>query len=807
MDRRSRITFRFAVCVVLCMAFALGLGTARNEIAAVFAQEAEGRASPPTKQPSSLPEINRETGNNESIAGTNDAQARKALSQEGSKQARPETGGQALSGPGGISVYIDRLEDNIGFFLRRIVEVHSEANATLLVLSERVRAFSTKEGLVGVMKILGAALAILLAGIGSDRLYRRYADGVCKRTISAGKANGCSTVILRGKSLMVDLIALPVFAIASLVVYFALFDRSETARWIFITYLAIVLMVRGVSLCSRFFLSPDDASLRLVKLSTESAVIIHHWITRITAVGVSGLLLGELLELLDINREFDEIVQGLAGTVVLLMVIYLIAAYRQPVTAVIFKGHSGEAREGTPAPSLAAGFWHLLAIIYLVLVWFFWFFYILVGRADVIVPVLVTLGSIPLYWICDRLAQKFFFSLAEALQKADGSRLPNEEAARPEGEEGAGQAAEGLPREETVRSRIMPFLSRALSTSIALVILCWLLQLWGFFPDLGVAAMLAALKILVAISLAFVIWRWIELAIEKRVGKVQTVLEDDEGYGEGGEGSGSRVATILQISRKFILILLLSVVGLIILSAVGIDIKPLLAGAGVLGLAFGLGTQSLIKDIVSGMFFLVDDAFRIGDYVETGKIKGTVEGISIRSLRLRHPRGMIHTVPFSQLGSVTNFSRDYLISKIEFRVPYGTDVDKVKKVVKKLNEKVERDEELGPGLMSPIKSIGVTGFDDSGLLMAVKFRSKPSRQSELQRYVLKSLQESFGKHGLEFAHRHVVVRLPEGTHSEKHETTGAAPDGSISPPTRELLSASAAAAIAVALAEDETKEK
>jgi small-conductance mechanosensitive channel len=259
--------------------------------------------------------------------------------------------------------------------------------------------------------------------------------------------------------------------------------------------------------------------------------------------------------------------------------------------------------------------------------------------------------------------------------------------------------------------------------------------------------------------------------------------------------------------RKFILIILLSIVGLIVLSTIGIDIKPLLAGAGVIGLAFGLGTQSLIKDIVSGMFFLMDDAFRIGDYVETGKIKGTVESIHIRSLKLRHPRGMIHTVPFSQLGSVTNFSRGYLVSKIEFRVPYGTDINKVKKLVKKINEGVEQDKDLGPNLLSPIKSIGVKGFDDSGLIMAVKFSSKPSRQSELQRYVLQGLQESFGKHGLVFAHRHVVVRFPEGAAAEKHDTSVMPPVGPTQPPPKEILSAGAAAAITVALAEDETKKK
>jgi len=177
--------------------------------------------------------------------------------------------------------------------------------------------------------------------------------------------------------------------------------------------------------------------------------------------------------------------------------------------------------------------------------------------------------------------------------------------------------------------------------------------------------------------------------------------------------------------------------------------------AGILGLAIGLGTQNLIKDIVSGLFFL------IGDYVGAGKAKGTVEGISIRSLKLRHTRGMVHIVPFSQLGTVTNFSKDYNITKLDFRVPFDTDVDKVRKVVKKIDKEIQQDEELGPTLLGPIRCAGVLALDDSALIMRVKFKSKPGHQFIIQRQVFRRLKELFGEKGLEFATRHVMVRLPD----------------------------------------------
>lgn len=799
MVRKSMNAWLFSICVALCTAILPGIGTAKEGIPAFSVPDSIGKQSEPSQQPQPLPDSLKNSENHETLAGIDDSQVKRGPVQELGKPAQSKVNEETPSGAVGISAFIDRMEDNIDLFSRKIVEIFYGRKVASQIFSEWFQMLLTKEGHEHLIRILVAILGLLLAGIASERFFKRYAYGVYKRIIRAETTSDGVTVFTRNKLLMIDLTAVTVFATATTVIYFAFFNYSETTRWIFITYLAIVLIIKGVCLLARFFLSPNDASSRLIKLSSESATMIYRWITRITAVGVSGLLIGEFLELQGMSEELDELVQGLAGTIVIAMMIYLIVAYRQPVTAMIFKDRSDDAAEATRTPSLVAALWHIPTIIYLILVWFSWLFYLVVRQADVIIPILVTLGSVPLYWMCNRLVQKLFRSVSAALQIPNETLPPEEKEARRESGEAPEQKMVNPFRERTVGSRFAPFLSRALSVAIALVIGCWLLQLWGIFPGLGDAVMLAVLEILLTVSMAFVGWRWIELAIERRVSKVQAGQEE--------AGSGSRVVTILQILRKFILIILLSVVGLIVLSTIGIDIKPLLAGAGVIGLAFGLGTQSLIKDIVSGMFFLMDDAFRIGDYIESGKIKGTVESIHIRSLKLRHSRGMIHTVPFSQLGSVTNFSRDYLVSKIEFRVPYGTDINKVKKLVKKINEGVEQDKDLGPNLLSPIKSIGVKGFDELGLIMAVKFSSKPSRQSELRRYVLQGLQESFGKHGLEFAHRHVVVRLPEGAAAEKHETSVMPPDGPNQPPPKEILSAGAAAAITAALSEAENKEK
>ena len=125
-----------------------------------------------------------------------------------------------------------------------------------------------------------------------------------------------------------------------------------------------------------------------------------------------------------------------------------------------------------------------------------------------------------------------------------------------------------------------------------------------------------------------------------------------------------------------------------VLDSLGIQIGPLLAGAGVVGIAIGFGAQTLVKDIISGMFYLLDDAFRVGEYIQAGSHKGTVESFSLRSIKLRHHRGPIATVPFGELGAVQNLSRDWVIDKITIGVTYDTDLDKVKKLVKQIGKEL-----------------------------------------------------------------------------------------------------------------------
>jgi small-conductance mechanosensitive channel len=300
----------------------------------------------------------------------------------------------------------------------------------------------------------------------------------------------------------------------------------------------------------------------------------------------------------------------------------------------------------------------------------------------------------------------------------------------------------------------------------------------------------SALSILAILLLSFIAWQLIKARIDQ---KLREEMPEDDGEAEEGGAGGSRLGTLLVLLRKFVLAVMVVIVALIILASMGINIGPLIAGAGVIGLAIGFGAQTLVKDIIAGVFFLIDDAFRVGDYIETGGTTGSVEHISLRSLRLRNARGPVHTIPFGSMGTVTNMSRDYIITKLDFRVRYDTNVDKVRKIIKKINLVIAQDPEMGPNLLEKIKSQGVKELDDSAMIMRLKYKTVPGGQFVIRREVYRMIQESFRENGIEFAHRNVTVYMPPGEETDQHD--------------KNAIQAGAAAAAAAAQAEEEQKKQ
>ncbi len=335
-------------------------------------------------------------------------------------------------------------------------------------------------------------------------------------------------------------------------------------------------------------------------------------------------------------------------------------------------------------------------------------------------------------------------------------------------------------RAQDMNEAIKIAITRAVRSLLLAAGLLIVLATWGLNPQTLSAggaegrAVQTMINVALTALIGWAIWDFLRTIIDVRADEEKPDEDEEETEGEGGLGA-SRTATLLPLLRTTALVVIGVTCVFAALSSLGVNVAPLVAGAGVIGLAIGFGAQTLVKDVVSGVFFLIDDAFRRGEYIDLGTVKGTVERISVRSLQLRHHLGAVHTIPFGDIAALTNYSRDWVIMKLPLRLTFDTDPQQVKKIVKRIGAELMEDDLVGGGLLEPPKSQGVIQMEDSAMILRVKFKAIPGRQFAIRRELLHRIRAAFEETGIRFASREVTVRVHEdATKAEKQDAIGAA---------------------------------
>jgi small-conductance mechanosensitive channel len=278
-----------------------------------------------------------------------------------------------------------------------------------------------------------------------------------------------------------------------------------------------------------------------------------------------------------------------------------------------------------------------------------------------------------------------------------------------------------------------------------------LLRAWGLdpfapTPASGLARLLPGLvQAAVTVALGLALWRVAATLLQGAAPADEDGVPDED-----ADRSRTRLQTILPLLRSFLLVAIALVTAMTALSALGAEIAPLLAGAGVLGLAIGFGAQKLVADIISGLFYLYEDAFRLGEYIETSSGKGEVERITLRSVVLRHHRGPLYTIPFSEMGTIQNHSRDWVKNKFTFSIPSDTDLEMVRKTVKKVGQELEADPDLTGRFLEPLKSQGAIAINGPSFEIGCKFTTRPGDQFLVRRKIYAALQRAFQEKGISF---------------------------------------------------------
>ena len=552
-------------------------------------------------------------------------------------------------------------------------------------------------------------------------------------------------------------------------------------------------MINLVSLLWRMILSPYLPDYRIPKFHpdniqtcTVAAKKLYLWLWIGATAGISFNLLvswlGELGVSATIYGVMDLYLTGISALYSIALVIF----NRSVLSGAILQGKTFRA-SSIPA-RITAKFWAPFAIAYFIVAWLD-LAYNLINENDPRLPLvasayIIILSVIVVYAIVSYIIEQFFQRKRTThwnQAKEQSESLMHGAGDQPL-QEGEVILSSHIREEKMVQSSILTFedLTTRVASMLAMVAGFYaLISVWNIGDLLESNTFISnSYDVIFILFVGYITYNFFKIWIDNKIAAEGGEVELTPGD-EGGAGGASRLATLLPLFRNFLLVLIFVSVTLIALTEMGINVAPLFAGAGVVGLAIGFGAQTLVRDVFSGAFFLFDDAFRKGEYIDLGEVKGTVEKVSVRSFQLRHHLGKLHTVPFCEIKFLTIYSRDWVMMKLPLRVTYDTDVEKVRKLVKKLGQQLLKDPEIGPQFLQPLKSQGVIEMQDSAMIIRVKFMTKPGDQWVIRKTVYAKLRELFLQEGIKFAHREVTVRLADNqldelTIKQKHQLAGAA---------------------------------
>ncbi|MCG6919378.1 MAG: mechanosensitive ion channel [Deltaproteobacteria bacterium] len=745
------------------------------------------------------------------MATLSDEQVRRLLIEELKKKAEAEkvtaqTGHYAERGSG-LRQMFDEADAGASAIYTRIRRIFRESASVLSQPRALIALLSDDKGTAALVMTFAGLLALIGAGLFGMWLLVRLTEGFRNQLLSTVPLRSLEKLGRILFRLLLNALGLAAYILITLVLFVAFYDKGNASYIIVGTYLIVSYYLLAIILLARIVFSPGAPALRLVPMADADATFLYRWFCRIATVaaviaGASGIVRNIVA-----TEELYLFLYSASGLSVILLIVVMIWQSRHRVANAICQ----DAAEGTcdysPLRAGLAKSWHMFAILYVIFMGVFWQISALIEGKGTVLRLIASLFLIPIFIGIDQWGERLLkVASGELPQTFDLSEDQKVEAgAEPDTTGELTADHEPALNEKGVRRDYIPLVKRIFRIVLVLALLFLFLRLWEI--DLSVTRIFSStlLSIIIAVLLGLFVWEYTKTLIDKKL--EEEFPGEGEEIEEGGGAGGTRKGTLLLLFRKFVLTVLVVIVMMIVLSAIGVNIAPMIAGAGIIGLAIGFGAQTLVKDIISGVFFLVDDAFRMGDFVETAGMRGTVEKISLRSMRLRNARGPIITVPFGDMKTVTNYSRDYQIMKLDIRVRYDTDINKVKKIIKKIDKEIQKDPELAAGLLDKIKSQGVKAMDDSAMIMRVKFKTVPGRQFIIRRAVFQLIQEAFRKEGIEFAHRNVTVYIPPETTARDSKEERESKDESPTPTDKRKLEAAAAAALAIAQEEEEEAAK
>ena len=630
-------------------------------------------------------------------------------------------------------------------------KIQAIADATVAMIDDAVAApgrlaeagrLLTGNGALGSPAVVlaaaaGAIVAALLLAMAVHHLLRPARLRL--RNLVPESAERMAALVLQG--LIIDAAPAAVYLAAGLLLDHMLFGprgRAFVGTEVFRMVTGALIINSAVAwFIAILLLLPVAAkrpNLRLLPIDDAQAKRARDFVRRVVVIGAASWLLAESLFLVWLGDGVPRIILIAAAAVIGVFWLRALSRLRHRFTGFMW-------------------FWHKLAAISVFALFFTWSFGLLLDDQPPFHRVIATLAILVAMPLLDDIA---IVMLARLKRRMAGDRVATRRIYAPKAGEGDAEelGAVEQPLDAAAQAAVAAEVDRALDafnavvrhafcTVLGIVAALLLAKTWSLhLVEMLVAGQVRSwfgmvVDAAVTLLLGWFAWRFFETALAVR-------LSREEG---GPESRARTVQPLLRAVGK-------GVIGAIALmgalSALGLNIAPLLASAGVVGIAVGFGAQTLVKDLFSGACFLIEDVFRIGDYIEAGTAKGTVEKITFRTVALRHQNGPLHFVPYGLLGSVRNNSRDWVIDKFEIPLPINVASERIRKMVKKIGEEMMADAELAKVIMMPLKA-KLYRIQPGAKIFRCKVQTPPNKQFEIRTEAYRRIEAALAEAGISFA--------------------------------------------------------
>jgi len=560
----------------------------------------------------------------------------------------------------------------------------------------------------------------------TDRLRQRLRIGI----IRDGVLNTIAAVLA---TLAIDVgRALVPWALGYVVALSVLGEPGELA-YHHLLYLNAFLVLELAMAVLRAVLAPLRPEARMVTLPDRAARAVMGWSRLIASVLVYGQLLALPLLSRNVSPAAGRVASVLGLVLVLVLVGLAILRMRGFVATRLVRAIGiAPARRGLRT---LARFWHVPVLVYLCVL----FLVALSQPVEGFYAVIWTNAQIAIAILAGVLVTNIIARFTRA-----GIPLP-------------GTLKERVPLLETRLNAFVPRALWVLRALIVVMVAAWCLHLlgaidlWGFLEsEVGGRISGAAVTVLLILFMGFFLWLVLNSWVEYRISPL------------GPQAVSARERTLLVLLRNALTITLIVIILMFVLSEVGLNIAPLLASAGVIGLAIGFGAQKLVQDIINGVFIQLEGAIDVGDVVQIANITGVVERLTVRSAALRDFEGSYHLVPFSSVDTVTNFMRGFSFAVIDMRIAYRQDVEKAKSAMLDAFEELRGDSLLGPLIMGELEWFGVDQFGPSEVVVRARIRTRPGQQWAVRRAYNTILKRVFAEQGVDIPYPHQTVYFGQG---------------------------------------------